>query len=76
MSSLAIAMNKGALEGGLFLVSCGIFKLWMSKRTNNNSQSFQSIESDLKKQRCPDPEDAARHYNIYPEEKIVVRFLH
>ncbi|EAR92096.1 hypothetical protein TTHERM_00106980 (macronuclear) [Tetrahymena thermophila SB210] len=76
MSSLAIAMNKGALEGGLFLVSCGIFKLWMSKRTNNNTKSFSKIDTDLKNERCPDPEDASRSYNIYPEEKIVVRFLH
>ncbi|KAL4509237.1 hypothetical protein ABPG72_018168 [Tetrahymena utriculariae] len=76
MSFLAKAINKYALEGGLFLASCGIFKLWMSKRTNNNTKSFSYIESDLKKQRCPDPEDAARSYNVYPEEKIVVRFLH
>ncbi|KAL4437611.1 hypothetical protein ABPG74_017849 [Tetrahymena malaccensis] len=70
-------IQKGGIEAGIFISSFVFFKLWVNKRTNsNNSNAHRNVFQPTDLERVIDPEDSSRQYNVYPEEKIVVRFLH
>lgn len=69
--------NKNNKYNFLFILGCVIFKMWIAKRSNQDkNKNFTYISHEKYLSRTEDPEDSSRKFNVYPEEKIVVRFLH